>query len=64
VKKPNSIDCKFEFDCQSEECYFKGKILKGAFEYNPGKIIVLTEGVKNIRFLDRIFEREDDSLKI
>ena len=56
---PNNTDCKFEFDWQCEEWYFKGQIVKGAFEYKPGNIIVLIEGDQNIRFLDRIFERED-----
>ena len=33
--------------------------MKGAFEYQEGKIIVLVEGDKNIRFIDRAQQKED-----
>ena len=44
---------EFKFELNHREQYFKGKTVKGAFEYTQGKIIALVEGDKNIRFVDR-----------
>ena len=38
--------------------------MKGAFEYDSGKIIALVNGSKNIRFINRLWFKEDTSLKI
>ena len=54
----------FKFELNHREHYFKGKAVKGAFEYTQGKIIALVEGEKNIRFVDRTKEKEDTNIMI
>jgi hypothetical protein len=38
--------------------------VKGAFEYDYGKIIALVNGSKTIRFINRTYGREDTNLRI
>jgi hypothetical protein len=44
VKRPGNGGSYFKFEYNSEDHYFKNEIVKGAFEYFPGKIIILTNG--------------------
>ena len=39
-------------------------MVKGAFEYDEGKIVVVVNNTKNIRFIDRKQRREDAKLSI
>ena len=65
VKKPgvNSVS-QFKFEFTNEENYFLENTVKGAFEYDSNKIIALVNGSKNIRFVNRISQKEDAQLKI
>lgn len=53
IKKPGNGGSKFKFEFSSDECYFKHETVKGAFEYDQGKIIAIVNGSKSIRFVNR-----------
>jgi len=53
VKRPGNEGSIFKFEYNPEHHYFKNQLVKGAFEYLPGKIIVLTDKNKSIRFFNR-----------
>ena len=62
--KKSETDVRFDFEFNQNEQYFKNKTVKGAFEYDSGKIIALVNGSRNIRFISRIWEKEDTNLRI
>lgn len=64
TKRPGNGGSVFKFEFSSEECYFKEDTVKGAFEYDKGKIIALVSGSKNIRFVNRDYFKEDTNLRI
>ncbi len=64
TKRPENGDCVFKFEFSCEECYFKKETVKGAFEYDEGKIIALVNGSKNIKFVNRKNLKEETDLKI
>ncbi len=53
VKRPGNGGSNFKFECNPKHHYFKNETVKGAFEYLPGKIIILTDKNKSIRFFNR-----------
>ena len=53
-KKSGTYNALFEFKINHTEKYFPSELVKGAFEYESGKIIALVNGSKNIRFINRI----------
>ncbi len=53
TKRPGNGGSQFTFEFDSEEKYFDSETVKGAFEYDSGKIIVLVNGSKTIRFINR-----------
>jgi len=59
IKKPGNATPVFKFEFSSEEHYFAEECVKGAFEYQPRKIIALTNGSRNIRFVNRQTFKED-----
>ena len=63
-KKSGTNDALFEFKINHTEKYFPSETVKGAFEYESGKIIALVNGSKNIRFINRIDYKEDTELRI
>ena len=63
IKRPGNGQSQFKFEFSSEEHYFPEETVKGAFEYQPRKIIALTSGDRSIRFISRLSYREDESLK-
>ena len=62
IKKPGNATPIFKFEFSSEEHYFQEECVKGAFEYQPRKIIALTNGSRNIRFVNRQTYKEDQAL--
>ena len=50
---------QFTFEFNQRESYFEGKAVKGAFEYDIGKIILLLNGSNNIKFINRQKLQED-----
>ncbi len=54
----------FLFELDTQEFYFKGEKVKGTYEYTKDKIIAVIEGSKQIRFIDRKYQREDMTCKI
>lgn len=64
VKKPGNGGSQFVFDFNQDENYFKCHTVKGAFEYESKKIIALVNGQKNIRFINRVQQNEEQQLKI
>jgi hypothetical protein len=64
TKKSLSDVVKFEFELLHEDKYFEKNCVKGAFEYDSGKIIALVNGSKSIRFINRTYSREEANLKI
>lgn len=63
IKRPGNATPTFKFEFSSEEHYFPEDCVKGAFEYQPRKIIALINGSRNIRFINRSNYKEDASLK-
>lgn len=47
-KRPGNNNVTFSIELENEEKYFKTETVKGAFEYDDGKIIALVNGRKNI----------------
>lgn len=48
----------FAFQFSLNETYFIGNTVKGAFEYDAGKVIVILNGSRSIRFIDRNLRKE------
>jgi hypothetical protein len=64
IKKPGNAPSQFKFELNHEEKYFEENAVKGAFEYDAGKIIAVVNYSKNIRFIDRTMGIEESKLKI
>jgi hypothetical protein len=64
IKKHGNAPSQFKFELNHEEKYFEENAVKGAFEYDAGKIIAVVNYSKNIRFIDRSMGIEESKLKI
>lgn len=53
---------QFSFEFNQGESYFEGKAVKGAFEYDIGRIILLLNGSNNIKFINRQTLKEDNGI--
>jgi hypothetical protein len=51
---------KFTFKFDLSEQYFSGQTPKGAFEYDTGRFIVILNGSKTIKFINRNLRKEDN----
>jgi hypothetical protein len=64
IKRSGNHGSYFKFEYNPEHHYFKNEIIDRAFEYLPGKFIILTDGSRNIRFFNRADESEDKNMLI
>lgn len=64
IKRPGNGNSNFQFELNHEEKYFEEQAVKGVFEYDTKKLIVVVNNSKNIRFIDRIKCAEEAKLAI